>query len=62
MARDEGTARAMELAETLEAMAKRFERGLSPRVQDVRYIRKASVALARLAGFSEALREATDRG
>lgn len=60
MALVEGAARARELSETLEAICVRFERGATPRVQDVRYIRKASAALDRLARISQAMADGRD--
>jgi hypothetical protein len=51
----EGAARANELGDHLEAICKRFERGATPRIQDVTRIRKASITLKRLAFVAEAL-------
>lgn len=57
MARGEGVVEARALSVTLEAMCKRFEAGHVPRIQDVRYIRQASVALMRLAFVADALKD-----
>jgi hypothetical protein len=60
MPRSEGAVEALALSVTLEAMCRRFEAGHVPRVQDVRYIRQASVALKRLAFVTDGLSGADD--